>query len=182
MSILQSLNKFLNGDVLPSLEEYGIQPKPRRNVQVKEERRAEGQVVNGTEFVTRTVEDDANTVETVRVNRPPETSNEVVLDGYDLAFLEDVVGSKWKKDESRAKVIKWYWLKSFSAAQIEQEKTDRTTKKLERGYSERAVADYIKAFYEADDAREKAGKPRQRSTRSVDLESEESPAKAFTWE
>lgn len=182
MSILQSFKRFLDGDVLPDLTEYAIGERPRRNVQVKEERRAEGQVVNGTEFVTRKVENDANTIETVQVNRPPETSNEVVLDGYDLAFLEDVVGSKWKKDEGRAKVVKWYWLKAFSAAQIEQEKTDRMTKKLERGYSERAVADYIKAFYEADDAREKAGKPRQRSARSVDLESEESPAKVVTWE
>jgi hypothetical protein len=182
MSIFQSLKRFLSGDVLPDLEEYGIQPMPRRNVQVKEDRRAEGQVLNGTEFITKPTEDGTNTIETVQANRPPETSNDVVLDGFDLAYLEEVVGSKWAKDEGRAKVIKWYWLKSFSARQIEQEKTDKTTKKLERGYSERAVADYIKAYYEADDEREKAGKPRQRSTRSIDVEEEESPAKIVTWE
>lgn len=162
------LRQFLAGDVLPSLEEYGIEDRPRRNVQVKQERRAEGTVLNGTEYVTRESDKDPKTVETVQANRPPETTSDVVLDEYDIAYLDDVVGTKWRKSEGRAKVIKWFWLKRLSAAQIEQEKTDKKTKKLESGYSERTVADYIKAFYDADDARAEKGLPRQRESRFVE--------------
>jgi len=168
--------QFLAGDILPSLEEYGIEERPRRNVQVKEDRRAEGKVVFGTEYVTRKSDKDPNVVETVQANRPPESSTEVVLDEYDIAYLDDVVGTKWRKSEGRAKVIKWFWLKRLSAAQIEQEKTDKKTKKLETGFSERTVADYIKAYYDADDARAEKGKPRQRESRFVEtIGKEEEP-------
>lgn len=167
--------RFLSGETLPDLSAYDIERRPRRNVKVKEDRRAEGNVVDGKEYVERPVENEPNIFETVRANSRPETPNEVVLDGYDIAYLDDVVGTKWRKDESRAKVIKWYWLQKFSAAQIEAAKTDKRTKKLEKGFSERTVAEFIKAFYDADDGREKDGKPRLRASRLADADDDDRP-------
>lgn len=169
----EGLRRFISGDILPDLDEYAIAERPRRNVQVKEGRQAKGQVLEGTEYVTQRSEDEQNVVETVKANRRPDTPSEVVLDEFDIAYLDDVIGSKWRKNEGRAKVIKWYWLNEYSAAQIEVAKTDKQTKKLESGYSERTVAGFIKAFYEADDERAKKGKARQRASRFVDSEEDE---------
>jgi hypothetical protein len=175
------LRQFLAGDVLPSLEEYDIKERPRRNVQVTENRSTKGNVVGGKEYVTQAAPDQPQTFETVQANKAPDTPNEVVLDAYDIAFLDDVIGAKWRKDESRAKVIKWFWLNGKSSAQIEQEKTDRQTKKLERGYSERTVSDYIKAFYDADEGREKDGKARIRNSRTIEDTPTEEPENVVEW-
>lgn len=167
MRFLNAIKNVLSGaDGLPELSAYTIPERPRREVAVKDKgRKATGTVVNGTEYVDDVKPD--GTIVTRKANSPAETSNEVVLDEYDLAYLNDRIGDKWKKKESRAKVIKWFWLRGISSSQIEREKTDKVTRKLEVGYSERTVAEYIRAYYEADDARAKAGKPRQRDRTTV---------------
>jgi hypothetical protein len=68
----------------------------------------------------------------------------------------------WKRDETRAKVIKWHWLREESAATIDSQHRTKDGK-IQKGYSERAVADYIKVFYAADERREQDKKTRQRA-------------------
>lgn len=119
-----------------------------------------GDVQAGKEWKTEWRKD--GTVESNKVGSDnPASPSLVVLDGYDQAFLSEVIGEKWSKDESRAKVMKWHWLRNESAAAIEKYHTT-TDGRLERGYSERMAADYIKAFFAADNRREHDGKTRQR--------------------
>lgn len=163
--IIKPVLAFLNGDTLPDLSEYEIAQKPRRNADTPTQgRTSKGKIYQGKEFVDNVKED--GTIVTEQVKNQAETPIEVVLDGFDVAALDFVVGVKWSKDQSKAKVLKWHWQKGESAAQIEKAHTSKETGNLEKGYSERSVADYIKAFFDADDERENQGKPRLRESRN----------------
>lgn len=162
---LFNLLRFFNPE-LPSLESYGIPQRPRRNVKVDANRSTTAKVVDGKTH--RDTVDDDGTVTTTIGKTKPKTSSEVTIDKYDAACLDFAVGVKWKKDAERAAVIKWHWINGQSAKQIETAHTDKQTNELERGFSERSLADYIKAFYDADDEREKQRVPRLRPPRGTD--------------
>lgn len=170
-SLLKSLFSIFDPDTLPDLSTYEIPERPRRNVSVESKGRStKGTVYNGAEYIHN--EEPDGTIETKKVNTIPETSSEVVLDEYDVGFLDFVVGKKWVKDQTRAKVLKWHWLKGQSAEAIEKAHTSKEGK-LEFGYSERTVTTYITAFYDADDDREKHKLPRQRPPRATETKEPE---------
>lgn len=147
---------------LPSLDEYTIADRPRRSVEIKKERRAEGTVSGGKEWRTEQAGEGNTASWTIKVNADaPASPALVVLDEYDTSLLEYVLGAKWRGDEARAKVLRWHWLRGESALDIEKYHT--ANGKLERGYSERTVADYIKAFYAADARRGEDGRERLRA-------------------
>lgn len=150
---------------LPDLAEYRIPDRPRRNVVVKENRSTSANVSGGKAM--RDVVEDDGTIVTHIGKTKPKTASEVTIDGFDEAMLDFVVGVKWRKDKERAAVMKWHWISGHSARQIEVDHTDKQTKELQRGYSERTAADFIKAFFDADDEREKKGRPRMRSARET---------------
>ncbi len=147
---------------LPDLSEYRIPERPRRNVAVKENRSTKAQVADG-KAMTEVVEPDG-TIVTHIGKQAPKTALEVQIDGFDEAMLDFTVGVKWKKDQQRVLIMKWHWMQGRSAAMIATKHTDQDGN-LERGYSERTAADFIKAFFEADDERERQGKPRIRAAR-----------------
>lgn len=150
---------------LPELAEYEIPQRPRRNVKVDDNRTIKSKVVDGRTH-RETVDDDGRIVTEIGQNKPKNAS-EVQIDKYDRACLDFVVGVKWKKDEARALIMKWHWMNGHSAKQIETAHTDRNTNELERGYSERTAAEFVRAFYDADDERERAGAKRLRSPRDT---------------
>ena len=163
--IINPVLAFLNGETLPDLSVYEIAQKPRRNADTPTQgRTSKGKIYQGKEYVETEKED--GTIVTEQVKSKAETPIEVVLDGFDVAALDFIVGVKWSKDQSKAKVLKWHWQKGESAAQIEKAHTNKENGNLEKGYSERSVADYIKAFFDADDEREAQGKPRLREPRN----------------
>lgn len=140
---------------LPPLDQCAIPERPRRNVSIEGSRTTTAKIVNGKQHTQR-VDDDGTIVTTIGKQRPS-SSNDVVIDKFDAGFLDVVVGVKWRKDEQRAAIMKWHWLNEQSARQIEIAHTDNGSKQLERGFSERTVAEYIRAFYDADDERERRG-------------------------
>lgn len=169
------LVSFLNGDTLPPLSAYDIPVKPRRNETQTQGRTSSGKVYNGKEYEDKTQEDGTILTEQVRAKK--ETPTEVTLDAFDVSALDFIVGVKWSKDQTRARVIKWHWQNGESAAQIEKSHTNKETGNLEKGYSERTVSDYIKAFFDADDERQAQGKPRLREPRT----SPPDGSKVFEW-
>lgn len=146
-------------ELLPSLDEYNIQGRPRKSVKVEKEKRTDGTVHDGREWRTEWDKDGNLSSEQVK-GEVPVAPNMVVLDEYDSAFLDYSLGKDWKRDETKAKVMKWHWLREESAQRIQEYHT--ANGKLERGYSERTASVFVKAFYAADDEREKDGKKRQR--------------------
>ena len=180
------IKSFISGFIglfeMPSLNEYGIPERPRRRVEPdKTTRTTEHRVHNGKTH-RDTVRDDG-TIETTIGNAGPHTVNDVTIDAFDVAGLKTVIGDKWAKNRDRAAVMKWHWLNGHSARQIEQHHTDAKTREIERGFSERTAAEYVAAFYEADNARDRAGKPRLRDA----AKATEKPAtdgnesKTFEW-
>ena len=150
---------------LPPVSDYAINERPRRAVKVDENRSTKAKIHNGKTH-RETVDDDGRIVTEIGQNRPKNAS-EVQIDKYDRACLDFVVGVKWKRDEARALIMKWHWINGHSAKQIETAHTDTNTNELERGYSERTAAEFVRAFYDADDEREKAGAKRLRSPRDT---------------
>jgi len=73
------------------------------------------------------------------------------LDGWDTAHLDDVLG-KGKWSETIALSVKSHRANGLSAQSIEKQHRGANGS-LERGYSERNVAKYIKAFIAAEDDR-----------------------------
>lgn len=147
---------------LPPLEVYGIPERPRRNTDPEPGTRTTDHKVYNGKIHRDTVADDG-TIETTIGNSGPKTVNDVTIDAFDVAALDALIGSKWTKNRDRVAVMKWHWLNGHSARQIEQSHTDTKTKVVERGFSERTAADYVAAFYEADNARDRAGRPRLRN-------------------
>lgn len=152
---------------LPALSEYEIPEKPRRNIKIDDNRGTRAKVVNGKQHF-ETVEPDGSIVTEIG-KQAPKTANDVIIDKFDAALLDFVVGVKWKKDQQRAMIMKWHWINGHSAKQIESEHTDRQSKQLERGYSERTAAEFIRAFYEADDKRAESNVPRLRKAKDVTI-------------
>lgn len=170
---LKKLTGFSLLSLLPDLDDYTIETRPRRNVVVEKPSAAKGQVFEGQEWQT---EWDAKGNFEARQVKPdvPASPSLVILDEYDAACLDYVFGKDWRRDESRAKVMKWHWLRQESALQIQKYHT--ANGKLERGYSERSAAPYVKAFYQADDERDRDGKPRCR------MEPANAGQNVFDWE
>lgn len=150
--------------LLPELDVYTIQQRPRRGIEIKENRRASGTVENGKEWKTEWNNEGGFTSQQVGTEIPA-SPNLVLLDGYDFAYLDAEIGAEWRRDEAKAKVIKWHWLQERSAQRIQEYHT--ANGKLQRGYSERTAAPYIKAFYAADEHRVKDGKNRQRKPQAT---------------
>lgn len=163
LELFKNIFKFVGLGTLPDLSSYEIEQRPRRNVNVKSNRTTTTRVNDG-KAMKDDVEPDGTIVTTIGTPAP-KTANEVKIDEFDAAFLDFAVGIKWKKDLERAAVMKWHWLKGHSARQIEVDHTDRKTGEKERGYSERTAAEYIKGFFDADDERERQGRPRMRAGR-----------------
>lgn len=147
---------------MPPLETYGIPNKPRRNTDPKPNARTTDHKVHNGKIHRDTVADDG-TIETTIGYSGPQTVNDVTIDAFDVSALDALIGSKWTKNRDRAAVMKWHWLNAHSARQIEQSHTDAKTREVERGFSERTAAEYVAAFYEADNARDRAGRPRLRN-------------------
>lgn len=155
--LLGWLPKF---EVMPDLEEYNLEARPQRNVQVEKSRKPlKGEVFNGREANTTEVE---NGTETTYINGAPAVASEVVIDAYDMAFFDAEVGVSWRSNDGLAKVIKWHWLQERSAKKIEEFHRSQNSGQLPEGYSTRNVAKYIKALYAADEARASDGKKRLR--------------------
>ena len=176
--MIRFLKKIFGGDptsLLPDLEQYGPQVRPRRRVSPDQKKTTTGDIRDGREWKNEWGADGSSISTRVGAN-VPKTSAEVVLDEYDAAYLTEICGDNWLKDESRAKVMKWHWLHEYSALRIEQYHT--ANGKLQRGYSERTAATYIRAFYEADNKREEDGKPRQR----LAVTTTTTPNNVFDWE
>ena len=181
-AIKSFLSAFAGLFDMPPLETYGIPDKPRRNTDPKPGTRTTEHTVRDGKTHRDTVADDG-TIETTIGNAGPRTINDVTIDPFDVAALDAIVGAKWAKSRERAAVMIWHWLNGHSARQIEQSHTDTKTKEVERGFSERTAADYVAAFYEADNARDRAGKPRLRdaakATEKPATDGDES--KTFEW-
>lgn len=166
MKILDKLKKMVGLD-LPPVELYAIEKRPRRQIQVEGNRTTETKINNGKPQIN-SVDEQGRIVTTIG-HKKPETPNQVTIDRFDEACLDFVVGVKWRKDPTKTAVLKWHWLKNRSAEQIETWHTDKQTRQLERGFSERTVAMFIKSFYDADDEREKVGAKRMRPPRGESL-------------
>lgn len=149
---------------VPPVQSYEIPQRPRRTLKIDGNRTTKTTITNGKPQY-QTVEDDG-TITTTIGKQKPKDSGEVSIDRFDEAFLDFVVGVKWRKDTEKCSVIKWHWMNERSAQQIESWHTDKQTRELERGYSERTVAGYITAFYDADDEREKQQVKRLRPPRT----------------
>lgn len=163
---LFSLFNFLSTETaLPSLTDYTIPVRPRKAINIEGSRTTTKKVVNG-KVHTETANEDGSVTTEIGTRRP-NVSSEVSVDRFDEPMLDFVVGLKWRKDMTRAVLIKFHWLKGLSAAQIEKEHTDRQTNELERGFSERTVSEYITALYDADDEREKHKVQRLRPPRNA---------------
>ncbi len=144
---------------LPKLDEIGIEKMPTKQLKVeKEHKKTTFHHINNGQIHRTTIE--GTTSETIIGTPKANTSNEINLDAFDFASLDYYVGVKWKKHEDRAIIMKWHWMNSMSASAIEKFHTDKASNTIERGFSERTAAEYIKAFYEADNEREKQNKPR----------------------
>lgn len=158
--MLSLLKKLIGSplSLLPDLTEYDVQRRPKRGVVINKKTAAEGNIFAGKAWNTEW--NDTGFDSNKQGSTVPDSPTLVTLDEYDQAFLSDVVGEAWVRDMNRAKIMKWHWLNEFSAQRIEQYHT--ADGKLEKGYSERTAGPYIKAFYEADNEREKDGKQRQR--------------------
>ena len=165
IDLFKNILQSVGFGALPDLADYGIDKRPQRTVKIDDKRTTTAKVVNGQRHQDD-VDADGSITTTIGMVKP-KTSAEVKIDKFDTACLDFVVGLKWKKDEARAAVIKWHWIQGQSAKQIEAAHTDRQTNELERGFSERSVADYIKAFYDADDERSNQNVPRLRPPRDV---------------
>jgi hypothetical protein len=164
--VFDFISSFFRGAfAMPPLETYSIPEKPRRDTDPRPGTRTTAHRVYGGKIMRDTVAEDG-TIETTIGDAAPRTSAEVVLDAFDVAALDAILGQKWQKNRDRAAVMKWHWLQAHSAMQIEREHTDAKTRQVERGFSERTAADYVAAFYEADNARERAGRPRLRNAAS----------------
>ena len=146
-------------DVLRPLEEYDLQDRPQRNIRVKgSQAPITGEVHNGKAAVTTKTETGT---ETTYIMGAPRVASEVVLDAFDMAFLDSEVGIKWRSEDSIAKVMKWHWLQERSAKDVEKYHRAKDGQ-LEKGFSTRNAAKFIKSFYAADNERESQGKERQR--------------------
>lgn len=146
---------------LPSVEGYNIPPIPKKKpVTIPKSNEKTGEVQAGKEW--QTVWSNDGSVSAKIGSDNPTTPNLVTLDEYDQAFLTETIGAKWNKDEGRAKVMKWHWLRGESADAIEKYHTT-TDGRLERGYGSRTAADFIKTYFAADDRREADGRKRQRT-------------------
>lgn len=165
--IIQKIKRICTMPELKPLDEYGIPKRPQHNVKVEKTTRTTTTKVNNGKAQYETVDGDGSIVTTIGKQKP-KTPKDVQIDNFDVAFLDFGVGVKWKKDPERAAIMKWHWMQSHSAKQIETEHTDKTTNQLERGYSERTAAEYIQAFYNADDEREREKVPRLRSPRGAE--------------
>lgn len=164
MSILKHISELLFG--MPNFDIPVVPQRPKTGaVRIEKARTITDKVVNGVTHKSVTEED--GTITTHIGKAKPKSESDVTMDKYDIACLDFFVGAKWRKSESRAIVIKWHWLKGESALQIEKSHTDQKTKQLEKGYSERSVSEYIKAFYDADTEREKAGAARLRDPKDT---------------
>ena len=162
--------------LLPALDNYTIEQRPRKGIEVKEKRGTSGTVENGKEWKTEWHTEGGAAFTSQQVGTEiPASPNLIILDGYDFAYLDSEIGAEWRRDESRAKVIKWHWLQEMSAQKIQEYHT--ANGKLQRGYSERTAAPYIKAFYAADEHRDKDGKKRQRKPQNPTP-----PENVITWD
>lgn len=162
INLLKNILSFSPISMLPPLEAYDIEKRPegKKVVVAKAETSTKADVRNGAEWKTEWDGQGNSVSEKVGV-KVPDSAGAVVLDRFDLAFLDDVLGAEWRKDESRAKIMKWHWLREESAARIQSYHTTREGK-LQKGYSERTAGGYIKAFFAADDEREAQKEPRLR--------------------
>lgn len=149
---------------LPDLNAYAIEKRPEKQVKIGKEASAKGTVINGREW-TSEWRADGTGFTSEATGTAPSTPDLVQLDQYDTAYLNELLPD-WKRDETRAKVIKWHWLRQESAATIDSQHRTKDGK-VQKGYSERAVADYIKVFYAADERREQDKKTRQRAGNGV---------------
>lgn len=159
--LIKLLSTFF-APTLPPVEAYNIPPIPRKKaVVIPKPSEKTGEVQAGKEWKTEWNGDGSSVSAKVGSDNPT-TPNLVVLDEYDQAFLTEIIGAKWNKDEGRAKVMKWHWLRGESADAIEKYHTT-TDGRLERGYGSRTAADFIKAYFAADERREADGRKRQRT-------------------
>lgn len=167
---------------VPPLDVYGIPERPRRNTDPKPNARTTEHKVHNGKIHRDTVADDG-TIETTIGNSGPQTVNDVTIDAFDISALDALIGTKWTKSRERAAVMKWHWLNGHSARQIEQLHTDTKTKEIERGFSERTAADYVAAFYESDNARDRAGRPRLRDAakQNPPMNTDTNGAKTVEW-
>lgn len=134
---------------LPPLSTYEIpQAFAAKVIEVKPEQRATdtGQSVHGGK-VWQTKWEAPLTVVMEAVSNVSATGRSKVLDEYDKAYLNDA----GLAETGIALAMKAHWADGLSAESIE--KLHTVGKKLERGFSERNAAKYIKAFYMADDRR-----------------------------
>lgn len=175
---LLNLWRFINPQ-LPPLDVYAIPERPRRNVKIDPNRSTTAKVVDGKTH-RDTIEDDGTVVTTIGHTKP-KTASDVTIDKFDMACLDFSVGVKWKKDAGRAAIMKWHWMNGQSAKQIEAAHTDVKTNELERGFSERTAADYVRAFYDADDEREQHHVQRLRPPRGNDDEPIKTTTKTVEW-
>lgn len=163
MKMVNLIRKILYLKILPDLPDisaYAIEKRPEKPVKVGKEQGAKGTVINGREWTSEWRADGTGFTSEVS-GAAPATPDLVQLDQYDTAYLNELLPD-WKRDETRAKVIKWHWLREESAATIDSQHRTKDGK-IQKGYSERAVADYIKVFYAADERREQDKKTRQRA-------------------
>lgn len=144
---------------LPDLAAYDIENRKQTAVKLQKKDEVKGDVLFGKEWVGEWKEETIFESAAV-TNNAPATPNMVILDRFDIAYLDAKFGAEWRKDEGRVKVFKWHWLREDSAATIE--KSNTVNGKTKRGYSKRTAADFIRVFYEADDRRESENEPRQR--------------------
>lgn len=154
---------------MPPLDAYAIPDKPRRNTEPKPGTRTTEHKVHNGKIHRDTISDDG-TIETTIGSAKAKTVNDVTIDAFDVSALDAMIGPKWTKSRDRAAVMKWHWLNAESARQIEQSHTDTKTREIERGFSERTAAEYIAAFYEADNNREKSGISRLRDATKATAE------------
>ena len=136
----------LLGNYLAPLSDYEIPAIPKKRVPEVEKRetvRADkygfvGQWVKGKE--------QAEHYEATNVTIKDPASLHLI-DEYDTAYLNEIV-PKWKDSEARkhnAEKIKNSWAKLDSAKKISNE--------MGKGYSERIIDQYVKAFFAADEHR-----------------------------
>jgi hypothetical protein len=135
---ITNLFKFIG---LPDLKEYEIAPRPTKRQPKVQKQEAE----NVDQFGFKGHWKDSQHYEAVNINQK-QTKREG-LDAYDETYLNELVKG-WAKSEQtrhRARQIKELWVNGNSAKSI--------SKITGIALSERSLADYIKAFYAADDRR-----------------------------
>ena len=160
-SILKGITP--NVSALPDLKNYNIEPIQKHEIVVKKKAENRGRditIIEGEAWETTYAKaGEAHLFEFEKVDTK-KSIDATEIDEYDTTYLDLYVGSKWRSEQAKTKVVKTEWSAGGSALSIQIKNT--ANGKTKTGYSERTLADYIKAFYAADAHRTKEGHPTHR--------------------